>query len=130
MESKRDLLAIELQRYFGQTRPAFATRGEAAIVGLIQRGGKEQWDRAGHQGAARLPVQWEPLQMHTGKMTEEERMTACSHQKNLGLLRTAGYRGDLPLVHSRGDTIERRFHRSKYRCGARSGSILIWQIED
>ena len=31
---KRDLLEIELQRYFGQTCPALAARWEAAIVCL------------------------------------------------------------------------------------------------
>jgi hypothetical protein len=34
MESKRELLAAELQRYFGETCPALAARWEAAIVGL------------------------------------------------------------------------------------------------
>lgn len=34
IESKRQLLAGELQRYFGETCPALAARWEAAIVGI------------------------------------------------------------------------------------------------
>ena len=34
---KRDLLAAELKRYFGETCPALATRWEVAIVGLAPR---------------------------------------------------------------------------------------------
>jgi hypothetical protein len=34
VESKRQLLAAELQRYFGETCPALATRWEVAIVGM------------------------------------------------------------------------------------------------
>jgi hypothetical protein len=34
MESKRKLLAAELQRYFGETCPTLLARWEAAIVGL------------------------------------------------------------------------------------------------
>lgn len=34
VETKRELLATELQRYFGETCPTLAARWEAAIVGL------------------------------------------------------------------------------------------------
>jgi hypothetical protein len=33
-EKKREIMAAELQRYFGETCPALAARWEAAITGL------------------------------------------------------------------------------------------------